>query len=92
MSRAAPLVGLRELDLDLLLYGDQVIEQPDLRVPHPRMTERAFVLEPLATLAGQWRHPETGQSIAEMAAALPGRGTGLRLYALPPVPMRGPAR
>jgi 2-amino-4-hydroxy-6-hydroxymethyldihydropteridine diphosphokinase len=43
--------GPRTLDLDLLLYGDQVIEEPGLTVPHPRMHERRFVLEPLAELA-----------------------------------------
>lgn len=82
-----PRFGPRELDLDLLLYGERVIEEPGLRVPHPRMTERAFVLEPLARLAGHWRHPETGQSIAEIAAALP--AAGLRVYAFPPDSTRG---
>ncbi|HYZ92168.1 MAG TPA: 2-amino-4-hydroxy-6-hydroxymethyldihydropteridine diphosphokinase [Actinomycetota bacterium] len=43
--------GPREIDLDLLLYGDEEIDEPDLRVPHPQMWERAFVLVPLAELA-----------------------------------------
>lgn len=43
--------GPRSLDLDLLLYGDDAIEEPDLVVPHPRLEERTFVLEPLARLA-----------------------------------------
>jgi 2-amino-4-hydroxy-6-hydroxymethyldihydropteridine diphosphokinase len=43
--------GPRTLDLDLLLYGDQVLEEPGLTVPHPRVHERRFVLEPLAELA-----------------------------------------
>jgi len=43
--------GPRTLDLDLLLYGDEVIDEPELRVPHPRLHERRFVLEPLAELA-----------------------------------------
>lgn len=43
--------GPRTLDLDILLYGDAVISQPELTIPHPRMTERAFVLQPLADLA-----------------------------------------
>jgi len=43
--------GPRTLDLDLLLYGDEVIEEPGLTVPHPRLHERRFVLEPLAELA-----------------------------------------
>jgi 2-amino-4-hydroxy-6-hydroxymethyldihydropteridine diphosphokinase len=43
--------GPRTLDLDLLLYGDEVIDEPELRVPHPRLHERRFVLEPLLELA-----------------------------------------
>ena len=43
--------GPRTLDLDLLLYGDEVIDEPELHVPHPRLHERRFVLEPLAELA-----------------------------------------
>jgi 2-amino-4-hydroxy-6-hydroxymethyldihydropteridine diphosphokinase len=47
---AAPPQGPRTLDLDLLLYGDQTIDEPLLKVPHPRLHERRFVLEPLAEL------------------------------------------
>jgi 2-amino-4-hydroxy-6-hydroxymethyldihydropteridine diphosphokinase len=47
---AAPPMGPRTLDLDLLLYGDQTIDEPLLTVPHPRLHERRFVLEPLAEL------------------------------------------
>jgi len=43
--------GPRTLDLDLLLYGDEVIDEPELQVPHPHLHERRFVLEPLAELA-----------------------------------------
>lgn len=60
--------GPRTLDLDLLLFGDRVVEAPGLRVPHPRMTERAFVLVPLAEVAASWVHPESGQTIGELAA------------------------
>ena len=48
--REGPPGGPRTLDLDLLLYGDERIEEPGLRVPHPRLHERAFVLEPLEEL------------------------------------------
>jgi len=48
--RQGPQGGPRTLDLDLLLYGDEEIDEPGLRVPHPRLHERAFVLEPLAEL------------------------------------------
>ena len=49
-TREGPRYGPRTIDLDLLLYGDETIDEPGLRVPHPRLSERAFVLEPLAEL------------------------------------------
>ncbi|MEO3429767.1 2-amino-4-hydroxy-6-hydroxymethyldihydropteridine diphosphokinase [Pelagibius sp. CAU 1746] len=62
----------RTLDLDLLAYEDQVIDEPDgLKLPHPRLQERAFVLMPLAEVAPQWHHPISGMTAAEMLASLP---------------------
>jgi 2-amino-4-hydroxy-6-hydroxymethyldihydropteridine diphosphokinase len=58
------------LDLDLLFAGDRVIREPGLRVPHPGIAERAFVLGPLREVAPRWRHPETGATVTQMAARL----------------------
>ncbi len=58
----------RTLDLDLLLFADRCIDEDELIVPHPRMHERAFVLEPLCELAPQWVHPREGKTVAELAA------------------------
>ena len=60
----------RTLDLDLLLLGDEVVDQDDARVPHPRLHERAFVLAPLAELAPDLVHPVLGLTIQELADAL----------------------
>jgi 2-amino-4-hydroxy-6-hydroxymethyldihydropteridine diphosphokinase len=61
--------GARTLDLDLLLYGDRTIDEPGLRIPHPRLAERPFVLTPLAEVAAEWRHPELGLAVAELERA-----------------------
>jgi 2-amino-4-hydroxy-6-hydroxymethyldihydropteridine diphosphokinase len=57
----------RTLDLDVLLYGDRLLDEPGLVVPHPRLAERAFILEPLAALAPTLIHPLLGMSIASLA-------------------------
>jgi 2-amino-4-hydroxy-6-hydroxymethyldihydropteridine diphosphokinase len=59
----------RTLDLDLLDYGGRV-EEGRVTLPHPRIAQRRFVLEPWATLAPDWRHPVTGLTVAEMLTAL----------------------
>jgi 2-amino-4-hydroxy-6-hydroxymethyldihydropteridine diphosphokinase len=59
--------GPRTLDLDLLLYGDSRVDEDGLRVPHPRLHERAFVLEPLCELAGERTHPVLGDTLREWA-------------------------
>src|SRR5262245_32281731 len=63
--------GPRNIDLDLLLYGNQSIETADVTVPHPRMHERRFVLAPAAEIAADWTHPRLQKSIGKLLAALP---------------------
>lgn len=61
--------GPRLIDLDLLLFGDEVHDEPGLRIPHPRLHERLFVLEPLAAIAPRAVHPVLGRSIAALLEA-----------------------
>ncbi len=58
----------RSLDLDLLLYGATCLDEDGLVLPHPRLHQRAFVLEPLCELAPRMRHPVLGEAVAELAA------------------------
>lgn len=62
--------GPRTMDLDLLLYGDEVIHDGELVVPHPRLHERRFVLAPLAELTRNLVHPVLGQAVSTLLAAL----------------------
>ena len=58
--------GSRTIDIDVLLYGRQVISRPALQIPHPRLHQRAFVLVPLAELAPNLVHPVLGKTVVEM--------------------------
>jgi len=71
--RVAPK-GPRNIDIDILFYGRSVIAAAELEVPHPRMAQRRFVLEPLAEIAPDFRHPVTGKTAGEMLAALEPQG------------------
>jgi 2-amino-4-hydroxy-6-hydroxymethyldihydropteridine diphosphokinase len=62
--------GPRTIDLDIVLHGDSIIDEPDLTIPHARMHERAFVLEPLAEIASDWRHPRMDATVSELLETL----------------------
>ena len=66
--------GPRSIDLDLLLFGDQVIDEPGLTVPHPLMQQRRFVLEPLAQIAPAALHPLLKRTITQLRDDLGPRG------------------
>jgi len=84
--RGGPRYGPRELDLDLLLYGEQVLESEHLTLPHPRMTERAFVLVPLAEIAPDWvvaaAADREAVTVADLAAAVEKTGIERTEYEL----------
>jgi 2-amino-4-hydroxy-6-hydroxymethyldihydropteridine diphosphokinase len=67
-DRSGPRYGPRTIDLDLLFYGDETVDEPGLQIPHPRLTERRFVLEPLAELDGSLEVPGRGSVQALLAA------------------------
>ena len=71
-TREGPRFGPRTIDLDLLLYGDEQIEEPGLQVPHPRLHERLFALEPLLELDPALVVPGRG-TLAEMVTGLQSR-------------------
>jgi 2-amino-4-hydroxy-6-hydroxymethyldihydropteridine diphosphokinase len=66
--------GPRNIDIDILFYGRNVIATAELEVPHPRIAQRRFVLEPLAEIAPEFRHPLTGKTASEMLATLEQQG------------------
>ncbi|MFI3270135.1 MAG: 2-amino-4-hydroxy-6-hydroxymethyldihydropteridine diphosphokinase [Rikenellaceae bacterium] len=63
----------RVIDIDIIFYGDEVVESERLRVPHPLMAEREFVLRPMVEVAAEWRHPLLGRSSAELLNELANR-------------------
>src|SRR6266849_9457353 len=81
--------GPRLLDIDILLYGNEVIDTPELQVPHPRMHLRRFVLEPLAEIAPTVQHPVSHLSIADLLARTPDKSAVRVAAGLQPGQLRG---
>ncbi len=75
--------GPRTLDLDLLSYGDRIIDEPKLVIPHPAMTYRRFVLDPLLEIDPDWRHPTFGESATWTLSRLKKRPIQLALLEIP---------
>jgi 2-amino-4-hydroxy-6-hydroxymethyldihydropteridine diphosphokinase len=76
-------MGPRTLDLDILLCGDLVTNTPSLVIPHPRLSERLFVLIPLLELSPRIKDPRTGRGLSDLVPALrsvPGAEEGVYLY------------
>lgn len=71
--------GPRPIDIDILFYGDAVVDTPELTVPHPEIPHRRFVLEPLAEVAPDFIHPVLGVSVRELLAQTPDNSAVTRL-------------
>jgi len=82
-SRKAFAKGPRKIDLDILLYGNETIDTPELQVPHPRMLERKFVLIPLAEIAPALRHPGWKSGVAHLLSASADHSAVRRLHDAP---------
>jgi 2-amino-4-hydroxy-6-hydroxymethyldihydropteridine diphosphokinase len=71
--------GARNIDIDVVLFGDRIVDEPGLKIPHPAMHLRRFVLEPLVEIAPEVRHPGLGKTARELLAALADGQTVRRL-------------
>jgi 2-amino-4-hydroxy-6-hydroxymethyldihydropteridine diphosphokinase len=78
--RRTGLKGPRTIDIDIVLFGNTVVDTPELTIPHPAMERRRFVLAPLAEIAPEARHPTLKRTVRELLAALPAGTGALRKY------------
>ena len=62
--------GPRTIDLDILFYENLILKTPELEIPHPRLSQRLFVLDPLSEIAPDFRHPVTNQTVRDLRASL----------------------
>lgn len=70
----------REIDIDIIFYGSEIIDTPELTVPHPRMEMRNFVLRPLREIAPNFLHPLSGRTVEDLCKQSPDDDAGLKLY------------
>jgi 2-amino-4-hydroxy-6-hydroxymethyldihydropteridine diphosphokinase len=78
-SKKAFAKGPRLIDIDILLFGDQSLDTPELQIPHPRMLERKFVLAPLAEIAPQLKLPQWTGNVSDLLAETPDNSRVTRL-------------
>ena len=81
-DRSLPKFASRSIDLDILTYADRVMDLPGIKIPRPEILENAYVLKPLQDLASDTRHPETGETYAELWKKMAPTAPRLDLYPL----------
>jgi 2-amino-4-hydroxy-6-hydroxymethyldihydropteridine diphosphokinase len=70
--------GPRTIDIDILLYGQAIVETGDIQIPHPRLDQRRFVLEPMKELVPDLRHPRSGRTMSELLRGVQDQGVKRR--------------